>query len=388
VKGCHICQISKRSTQKPAGELQPLPIPKDKFEYISIDQVFGMPMSEGANGFITCTDLLSEYVVVIPCHDTDDAPACARLLKKHVFDVFGLPKGIISDRDPKYTGSFWGSLFQCLGTKLHLTTAYRPQSDGQSERTNQTVEQVLRCMCLQEPEAWVSHISDVMRAINGNKQASTGFSPSQLLFGYQPRSLLDIALDQGGLQNAVPVAAEMVESMKANMDKARAQLTKAQAWQKAQYDKKHRRVVFKKGEKVYLSTEHINLAAAVCRKLKQRWVGPYVVKSVVSKLAYELELPRSLSRMHPVFHVSKLKAAHKSSKLVGVPDLPDPILVDGEEHQEVEAIIRHRKRGRRPVEYLVTFVGFPMEEAEWLAEYDLDNAQELLGDYKRRMRLD
>ena len=224
-----------------------------------------MPLSEGANGFITCTDLLTKYVSVIPCHETDDAPACAQLLKKHVFDVFGLPKGIISDRDPKYTGSFWRSLFDCLGTKLHLTTAYRPQSDGQSERTNQTVEQVMRCMCMHQPDAWVYHVSDVMRVINGNKQASTGFSPAQLMFGYQPRSLLDIALDQGELQHAVPAAADMIEAMKLNVDKARAQLTKAQAWQKSAYDKRHRPLVFKRGDLVYLSTEHINLAAAVCR---------------------------------------------------------------------------------------------------------------------------
>ena len=328
------------------------------------------------------------HISVIPCHETDDAPACAQLLKKHVFDVFGLPKGIISDRDPKYTGSFWRSLFDCLGTKLHLTTAYRPQSDGQSERTNQTVEQVMRCMCMHQPDAWVYHVSDVMRVINGNKQASTGFSPAQLMFGYQPRSLLDIALDQGELQHAVPAAADMIEAMKLNVDKARAQLTKAQAWQKSAYDKRHRPLVFKRGDLVYLSTEHINLAAAVCRKLKQRWIGPYPVKSVVSSLSYELELPRSLSRIHPVFHVSKLKAATKGSKLVGVPELPEPILVEGEEQHEIEAIVRHRQRGRRPMEFLVSFVGFPLYEAEWMAEYDLDNAQEILGEYKQKHELD
>lgn len=388
VRGCHVCQTAKRSTQKPAGELHPLPIPAQKFEYVSIDQVFGMPLSEGANGFITCTDLLTKYVTVIPCHETDEAPKCAQLLKQHVFDVYGLPKGIISDRDPKYTSAFWGSLFGALGTKLHLTTAFMPQSDGQSERTNQTVEQVLRCMCMHHPDAWVSHISDVMRVINGNKHASTGFSPAQLMFGYQPRSVLDVACDQGKLQDVLPAPAEMIEGMRADLELARTHLLKAQTWQKQAYDKRHRKVSFKKGDRVYLSAENIKLAAATCNKLKQRWLGPFMVRSVVSSLSYELELPKGLSRLHPVFHVSKLKPARQSSKLVSEPEEPEPVLIDGEAEWEVEAIIKHRQVGRRPIEFLVTFVGFPLTAAEWLHEEDLENSQELLTAYKRVKGLD
>jgi hypothetical protein len=251
-----------------------------------------MPLSEGANGFITCTDPLTKYVTIIPCHETNDAPKCAQLLKQHVFDVFGLPKGIISDRDPKSTGSFWESLFTALGTKLHLTTAFMPSSDGQSERTNQTVEQVLRCMCMHQPDAWVSHVSDVMRVVNGKKHASTGFSRAQLMFGFQPRSVLDLACDKGQLQGIVPAAAELIEAMKSDLELARKQLLKAQTWQKQAYDRRHRKVSFKKGDRVHLSSENIRLAAATCNKLKQRWLGPFVVKSVVSSLAYELELPK------------------------------------------------------------------------------------------------
>jgi len=122
--------------------------------------------------------------------------------------------------------------------------------------------------------------------------------------------------------------------------------------------------------------------------LKQRWLDPFVVKSVVSSLAYELELPRGLHRLHPVFYVSKLKPARESLKLVSIGDEPEPILVDGEEHQEVEAIVKHRKVGRRPMEFIVTFVGFPLYEAEWLREDDLQNAPILLADYKRARGLD
>jgi hypothetical protein len=104
------------------------------------------------------------------------------------------------------------------------------------------------------------------------------------------------------------------------------------------------------------------------------WSGLYVV----SPLAYELQVSRGLSRLHPVFHITKLKPAHQSSQLVSVADEPGPVLVDGEEEWEVEAIVKHRKCGRRPMEYLVTFVGFPLHsEALWYREDALENAQEL-----------
>ena len=381
-KGCHVCQVGKRATGKPAGLLQSLPVPTEKFQFISIDQVVGMPLCQGFDAFITCTDLLTKYVVVIPCATTDDAVKCAQLMHTHVFKVFGLPLGILSDRDPKYTSAFWGGLFASLGTKLHLTTAFRPQADGQSERTNQTVEQVLRCLCLQSPGEWVSKLPDVCEAINGNVHASTGVSPARLLFGFQPRTALDVgAASAATTAEVVPAAADMLAGMQKDVQLARQQLAKAKQWQKSAYDRHHKNLSFKVGDKVMLSSQNINLQAAACRKLKPRWLGPFVVRSVVSPVSYEIELPRGLSRLHPVFHVSLLKAHIRGSKLLDTP-VPEPVLVDGQEEHEVEAIVKHKVVGKGR-KYLVAFKDFPLYEAEWLREDELENAPDILREYKR-----
>lgn len=377
-KGCHICQEAKRSTVRAPGLLQSLPVPEGKFEYISIDQVFGMPVSEGYDGFFTVTDLLTKYVIVIPCASTDDAVKSAQLLDKHVFQVFGLPKGIISDRDPKYTSAFWGALFQALGTKLHMTTAFRPQSDGQSERTNQTVEQMLRCKCMHDQARWLEFVGSVCQAYNGNVHVSTGFSPAELLFGYQPTTVLDLSINRDtGLTNQSAV--DMLATMRQNLVAARQHLQQAKEWQAVSYNKKHVALSLAVGDQVMLSSQNIELKASISRKLKVRWLGPFSVRRVVSPVAYELELPRGLSRLHPVFHVSKLKRFVKGSPLLAAP-AAEPVLVDGEEEFEVQAIARH-KLVRGVMQYLVVWKDAPLHEAEWNIEQDLPHCRELLVAY-------
>ena len=380
-RGCQICQEAKRSTVKAPGLLHSLPVPEGKFEYVSIDQVFGMPVVQGFDGFFTVTDLLTKYVLVIPCASTDDAVKSAQLLDQGVFKRFGLPRGIISDRDPKYTSAFWGALFAALGTKLHMTTAFRPQSDGQSERTNQSVEQMLRCKCMHDQERWLEFVPDVCQAYNGNVHASTGFSPAELLFGYQPRTVLDLAVTSDtGLTNQS--AADMLESMRKNLAEAREQLQQAKKWQADSYNKRHVALSLAVGDQVMLSSKHIELKASLSSKLKVKWLGPYKVVKVVSPVSYQLELPRGLHRLHPVFHVSKLKRHVKGSPLLAAP-AAEPVLVDGEEEYEVQSIAKH-KQVRGVMQYLVVWKNAPLHEAQWKSELDLPHCRALVSAYKRR----
>jgi hypothetical protein len=137
VKSCHTCQTSKPSLQKPAGLLRPLPVPSNKFHTIGIDQIVALPQSrDGFDSVLTVTDHLTKYVILVPCKESDDAESLSHRLFDKVVSLFGLPVTIVSDRDPKYTSRFWKSLFHSLGTKLHVSTAYHPQTDGASERTN------------------------------------------------------------------------------------------------------------------------------------------------------------------------------------------------------------------------------------------------------------
>ncbi len=386
VKSCHTCQVAKPSLVKPAGPLQPLPVPSTKFHTIGIDQIVALPeSSEGYDALLTVTDHLTKYVVLVPCKETDDAEALATRLFDKVISHFGLPVVIVSDRDSKYTSRFWKSLFVALGTKLAVSTAYHPQTDGQSERTNQTVEVMLRCLCEDYGADWADKLSRVQFAFNTSVNESTKFSPAQLLFGYQPRHIMDVFAQSHLPKFENPAATEMISQMKKELELAQKRLAEAKQRMKSYVDKTRRDERFVVGDEVLLST--VNLSFAIPRKLKPRFVGPFKVTKVISPVAYELKLPQTLSRLHPVFHVSLLKRYVKG---FGPPPAPPPPLEvsDEFERHEVQAIIGHRRVGRRKMlEYHVLWKGYPLHEATWEPERNLDGYDLLLRAYKQTHKL-
>ena len=390
VQSCHACQTSKPQLSKPAGLLQPLPVPPAKFHTIGIDQIVGLPSSkDDYDAILTVTDHLTKFVVLVPCRVDDDAAMIVMRMRKHVFSLFGNPVSIVSDRDPKYTSHFWRSVYRLLGVKLRYSTAYHPQSDGQSERTNQTVEVMLRCMCTSYGLDWCEKLPGVQFAINNNVQESTKFSPAQLMFGFQPRTALDVVA-QSSLPNPDPVrenvaATEMHAQMQQDLRLAQQRLDEAKRRQAEVANRSRRELVFQVGDEVALSTA--NLTFDVPRKLQPRWIGPFKVKKVISPVAYELELPATLRRLHPVFHVSLLKPYVRGDK---DPPVPPPPLLDGDgtERFEVQAIIGHRRVGRsRKIQYKVLWLGFPLHEATWEPEGNLDRCKEILAEYKRKHKL-
>ncbi|MCO5578620.1 hypothetical protein L7F22_032464 [Adiantum nelumboides] len=145
VKACHSCQTMKASRQLPQGLLQPLPIPNEHWKSISMDFIVTLPKSSKDNTqILVIVDRFSKMANFIPCRITASAPDIASLFIQHIFRIRGLPKSIVSDRDPKFTRHFWTSLFKSLGTNLLFSSAYHPQTDGQTERVNQILEEMLR----------------------------------------------------------------------------------------------------------------------------------------------------------------------------------------------------------------------------------------------------
>ena len=144
IQSCDTCQRNKPSTQKPFGLLNPIEPPLDKFETYSMDFIGPLPKTPaGNNGILVIVDMLSKAVTLDAIRMTHSAPDIAKIFYKRIFTRFGLPKKIVSDRDPRFTGAFWRRLLELTNTKLALSTAYHPQSDGQTERTNRTLEQYL-----------------------------------------------------------------------------------------------------------------------------------------------------------------------------------------------------------------------------------------------------
>ena len=191
---CTTCKQSKPSNQKPYGLLNPLPVPSQPWESIEIDFVGPLPESKNRDGFfdsitvVIC--LLTAMVHLIPSRINYNACQIAELMFEEVYKLHGLPKHIISDQDVLFTSIFQGHLHELVGTKLKMSSAYHPETDGSTERANRTVAQMLQ-QCINEKQTdWVSKLPAIEFAINSARSESTGFAPFVLNTGRMPRSMI------------------------------------------------------------------------------------------------------------------------------------------------------------------------------------------------------
>ena len=192
VKGCDVCLTSKAVRHKPYGDLQSLPIPTHRWKNLSIDFVTGLPLSADWKGdsydlILVIVDRLTKMVYYEPVKVTIDAPGLAEVIIDVVVRHHGLPDSIISDRGAIFTSKFWSSLCYFLGIKRRLSTAFHPQTDGQTERQNSTMEAYLRAFVNFEQNDWARLLPMVKFAYNNAKNASTGHTPFELNCGYHPR---------------------------------------------------------------------------------------------------------------------------------------------------------------------------------------------------------
>ncbi|POM77036.1 Putative retroelement [Phytophthora palmivora] len=177
VKTCETCQRVKPSGHASAP-LQSLPVPADCWKSMSLDFVLGLPVNDRGNtGILVFVCRLSKMVHLAPVRDKVTGKQAAQLFLDSVFRYHGLPETIVSDRDPRFTGAFWDTLFQLLGTKLTMSTADHPQTDGQTERVNRVLEDTLRSICAEAPRSWSDQLPMVEFALNNAVHASTGFTP-------------------------------------------------------------------------------------------------------------------------------------------------------------------------------------------------------------------
>ena len=384
VQTCPVCQVMKSDNRAKAGLLQPLPIPVKKWAQVTTDLVTDLPDSHGFTAIAVFVDRLTKMVHFAACTKEITAPEYARLFIDHVFRLHGLPEVIISDRDPRFTCKFWQGLFDLLGTDLRFSTAYHPQTDGQSERMIQTLENFLRPYVERNPAEWSRQLTLAEFAANNAVHVATGHSPFFLNSGDHPR--VPSSFLQEGESSRVEAVQVMVDRMRTALEEAQANLTIAQSRARAYANRTRREETFEVGQEVVLSTRNIRMDQHLPSKLRRRWVGPFRVSRVVSPVAYGLELPPAW-RIYPVFHVSNLKRYRRSTQFDREEQPPPPVLVDGEEEYEVEAILRHKGQGARRL-YQVLWRGYPVTEASWEPESHLRNAPRILDEYLRRIAAD
>ncbi|KAL0463175.1 UNVERIFIED_CONTAM: Transposon Tf2-12 polyprotein [Sesamum latifolium] len=215
-----------------------------------------------------------------------------------------IPTSIVSDRDPRFTSHFWGSLHRALGTKLHFSTAFHPQTDGQSERTIQTLEDMMRACVIEFRGNWDDHLPLIEFAYNNSFHSSIGMAPYKALYGRKCQS--PICWDIEGLRQLE--GPELVQKIVDKIQTVKQGLKAAQDRQKS-YVKHRREMEYKVGEKVFLRVSPWReiLRFGKKGKLSPGYIGPYEILERVGPLAYRLALPAELSQIHDVFHVSMLQ---------------------------------------------------------------------------------
>jgi hypothetical protein len=306
-------------------------------------------------------DKLSKYVHLIPTTKTCTAEEAARLFITHIFQYHGLPRSIISDRDPRFTSKFWQSFCQQLDIEPKYSTAYHPQTDGQTERANRVIEEVLRHSIDNTHTNWEELLPTVSFAINNSKSSSTGLTPFYMNHGAHPITPASLAMPESKL----PTLNSVLIGLEKTLQEVQAILKSAQDRQAAYANRSRAPHTFAAGQQVLLKTTHLKFKQGV-KKLHPKFIGPFKILKMIGENAAKLELPPTYSRIHPVFHVSLLRVFHQSPSAARPP--PEPQVVDNEPWYEVEKILadRTRKRGRRKIqEFLIKWKGYDSIHNSW-----------------------
>lgn len=382
-RNCHVCRRITPSREAKQGVLRPLPVPQRPWQHIAMDFVIGLPESQNHNAILVVIDRLTKMRHFLPCRTTTGAEDVAHLYIDHVWKLHGLPVSVVSDRGSQFVNSFWQHLTARLKIDANLSTAYHPETDGQTERANAVLEQYLRAYVSYLQDDWAAWLPLAEFTANAHRSESTGMSPFFANYGFHPR----MGFEPVEPPTKIPAqdAEALVEKMKAIFSYNSAAMSAAQARQE-EFANRSRQPArnFQVGQLVWLNAKNIRTLRPM-KKLDWKNLGPFRIMEVVSPHAYRLELPRAIN-IHPVFHVSLLRPVATDSLPGQRQAPPPPVEVDGAEEFLVEDILdsRWERRGRGPprLKYTVKWVGYN-EPTEEPAHY-LKNAREIVANYHRR----
>ncbi|KAK1660398.1 hypothetical protein QYE76_048557 [Lolium multiflorum] len=314
---CDICQRVKAEHQRPAGLLQPLQIPEWKWDSVGMDFITGLPKSSKGNDSIwVVVDRLTKVAHFIPVKTTYQGPRLAELYISRIVSLHGTPKSIVSDRGSQFTSRFWQKVHEGLGTRLNFSTAYHPQTDGQTERVNQILEDMLRACVLEYGSKWEDCLPYAEFSYNNSYQASLQMAPFEALYGRKCRTPLNWS-EVGESQVFGP---DILREAEEKVHKIREYLKTAQSRQKSYADKRRREMTFEIGDFVYLKVSPLKgmQRFQLRGKLAPRYVGPFKVLSRRGEVSYQLELPEEMSTVHNVFHISLLRKCLEVPEKTGV----------------------------------------------------------------------
>ncbi|SLM34971.1 transposon tf2-1 polyprotein [Lasallia pustulata] len=385
---CYSCQLNQTKRHATYGSMVPIVMKSLPFRTIAMDFILGLPETEeGFDVALSVTDKCSKRVTLLPGKNTYKAEDWVTILLEGLTD-WGIPDAIITDRDPKFMSEFWKELATKLKIEMLTSTAYHPQTDGQSERTNQTAEIALRYFLTSSPKSnWAKYLPRLRSELSKQRNASTGKSPDEVVYGFKLRDTLSII---GGKTESAD--SDFVKERLVIRKEAEDTANFANLLAKLQYDKHHRPLSMEVGDEVFIKLHKgYTLPSVTNRKLSNQRAGPLKIVKKIGLLAYRLDIPVNW-KIHPVISVAQLEPAPKGNDPYEREDRPsDPPAVEefnSEWHDyEVEKLVGRRDRklgkGKKITEYLVRWKGYSSVHDQWYGKDMLESSKELIEEYDK-----
>ena len=271
-----VCQSTKYSTQKPAGLLQPLPVPSQVWDDVSMDFITGLPQPRGYTTIMVVVDRLSKYAHFAALPTRFDALRVAHMFVNMVVRHHGFPKTLVSDRDSVFLNAVWEEILRLSGTKLNFTTAYHPQSNGQTEIRNKGLEQYLRAFTADKPSTWSNFLPWAELALNCFHHAALGTSLFRALYGREPPLLVGAPPSA----KTPPNVADLIRERGELLIELRENLKKAQQRMSVVANRRRRHLEFEVGYFVWLKLQPYrqhSVAKPLSAKLARRFYGPFEI---------------------------------------------------------------------------------------------------------------
>ena len=380
---CHRFQEAKSITQRKSGQIQPFPPPTRKWEVISMDFIFNLPKSsENKDGILVVVDKLSKRTHFIAFEGDLNAKEVALIFCNEIFKHHELPRKIISDRDSRFTGTFCKELLKIIRVKLNLSTAYHPETDGQSQRAFRTIEEMLRCYTSYTEKNCSRFLPGLEFAYNNHARDSTLQTPFFIEYGQHPFSISDILLSDGATNNSSNLEAGIfLQEIEIATEAARHGIEQANLRYADQVNEHRTTTTYEIDDFVLLSTKYLPLKSGRVRKLTAKYIGPFrIIKILGNGSAYELELRSSFKNLHPAFHISLLRK-YEPDELRTYELTPSAYHIETTEFK-IESI-RANRICQNSLQYLVHSKDTSPAEDTWL---DSGNIQDpyILIDYANR----
>jgi len=333
-----------------------------------------LPTSNGFDAILVIVDFFTKFKILIPAKTTDKSPDFVQHYIQHVFAYFGLPADIVSDRGSTFVSKFIKALWKQLSIKMSPSTSYHPQTNGQTERANQELEQYLRFYCNYQQDNWFWLLPTAQYVLNARFHSGIQNTPFHTMFGFTPRWNIDTD------RRTNPAAGDLAEQMVTARTHATQALTKAAELMKKFYDaKRDDQPPLPVGSKVWLENTNITPFRPM-KKLAEKRYGPFEILEAIGPSAYKLKIPSTWKGVHPVFNEVLLTPFNDPLPSQSVIKPPPPIQTDPASY-EVEAILDTVKRRKKQL-YLVKWLGYGHEENTWEPLSNLTDAKDALAEFR------